>query len=497
MGNISSIGSVSIWTIFAYLALAVIIINVILAGFVVFFERRNPASSWAWLLVLLFIPVFGFLIYMIFGRNSKREKMFQEKAEYDREVYYQYLLQDTRSVGRVKEQKAIIQNGGQLVEADYLTDLAYLHINSGSWLTCNNQVKRFISGKEKFDALIADIRAAKEFIHLEYYIWRADKLGVQLVKELTQKAKEGVEVRLLYDGMGNATLPKGFFYELHRAGGFTAAFLPPFYVRLNYRNHRKLCIIDGKIGYIGGFNVGDEYLGIVKRYGPWRDTHLRIEGDAIDQMQIRFIKDWNFTTKYGKVELDQRYFPLREQTEGINMQIVSSGPDTKWRNVHNGYFKMINEAEHHIYLTTPYFVPDDGIFEGLRVAALSGLDVRILIPGNPDHFFVYWASMSYLGQLLEAGVRCYQYEQGFIHAKCICIDGKMSSVGTANMDIRSFDLNFEVNAFLYDTDVTKQLEEDFLMDLKKSVEITKEWYARRRWWFRVKEAVARLISPML
>ena len=214
-------------------------------------------------------------------------------------------------------------------------------------------------------------------------------------------------------------------------------------------------------------------------------------------MQIRFIKDWNFTTKYGKVELDQRYFPLREQTEGINMQIVSSGPDTKWRNVHNGYFKMINEAEHHIYLTTPYFVPDDGIFEGLRVAALSGLDVRILIPGNPDHFFVYWASMSYLGQLLEAGVRCYQYEQGFIHAKCICIDGKMSSVGTANMDIRSFDLNFEVNAFLYDTDVTKQLEEDFLMDLKKSVEITKEWYARRRWWFRVKEAVARLISPML
>ena len=160
--------------------------------------------------------------------------------------------------------------------------------------------------------------------------------------------------------------PKVFFDKLHAAGGYTAAFLPPFIVRINYRNHRKLCIIDGKVGYIGGFNVGDEYLGIVKRYGPWRDTHLRVVGDAIDQMQIRFIKDWNFTTRYGAVQLEQRYFPLREQTEGIRMQIVSSGPDTKWHNVHNGYFKMINEAEHHIYLTTPYFVPDDGIFEALN-----------------------------------------------------------------------------------------------------------------------------------
>lgn len=487
----------SVWTIVAYFAAGILVVNVILAGFVVFFERRNPASSWAWLLVLLFIPVFGFLVYMIFGRNGKRERMFLEKAEYDREVYYTYLLQDERSVGRVKEQKAIIEKGGRLIEAEYLTDLAYLHINSGSWMTFNNRVTRFCTGKEKFEALVRDIRAAKHFIHLEYYIWRGDELGRRLVDELTKKAAEGVEVRLLYDGMGNSRLPKYFFSKLHDAGGFTAAFLPPFMVRLNYRNHRKLCIIDGTVGYIGGFNVGDEYLGVVKRYGPWRDTHLRFEGDAIDQMQIRFIKDWNFTTRYGAVALEQRYFPLRQQFDGVKTQIVSSGPDTKWRNVQNGYFKMMNEAEDHIYLTTPYFVPDDSIFEALRVAALSGLDVRILIPGNPDHFFVYWASMSYLGQLLEAGVRCYQYEKGFIHAKCLCIDGKMASVGTANMDIRSFDLNFEVNAFLYDAALTKTLEQDFLRDLQSSVEITKEWYYRRKWWFKVKESVARLISPML
>lgn len=479
------------------IALIVLVANVILSGLVVFFERRNPASTWAWLLVLLFIPILGFIVYMIFGRNSKREKMFREKEKYDQEVYYKYLFHDVHSAEKVKLQKELIENKGKLVDAEYVTDLAHLHLNSGNWMTFNNQVEYFNNGKEKFESLVQDIRNAKKFIHLEYYIWRGDRLGTRLVEELTKKAAEGVEVRILYDGIGNAGLPKYFFDQFHAAGGYTAAFLPRFVVRLNYRNHRKLAIIDGEIGYIGGFNVGDEYLGIVKRYGPWRDTHLRFRGDAIDQMQMRFIKDWNFTAKNGIIQLNEKYFPKRPQFDGVRTQIVSSGPDTQWKNVRNGYFKMINEAESHVYLTTPYFVPDDGIFEALRVAALSGLDVRIIIPGNPDHFFVYWASMSYLGELLEAGVRVYQYEKGFIHAKVLTIDGTVASVGSANMDIRSFDLNFEVNAFMYDEDITKVLEDDFMNDLHCCVEITKEWYHRRRWWFRVKEAVARLISPML
>lgn len=479
------------------IALIVLVINVVLSGLVVFFERRNPASTWAWLLVLLFIPIFGFIVYMIFGRNSKREKMFREKEKYDQEVYYKYLFHDVHSAEKVVQQKAFLENKGKLVEADYVTDLAHLHLNSGNWMTFNNQVEYFNNGKEKFEALVRDIRNAKKFIHLEYYIWRGDRLGTRLVEELTKKAAKGVEVRILYDGIGNARLPKYFFDKFHDAGGYTAAFLPRFVVRLNYRNHRKLAIIDGEIGYIGGFNVGDEYLGIVKRYGPWRDTHLRFRGDAIDQMQMRFIKDWNFTAKNGIIQLNEKYFPKRMQFDGVRTQIVSSGPDTQWKNVRNGYFKMMNEAESHIYLTTPYFVPDDGIFEALRVAALSGLDVRIIIPGNPDHFFVYWASMSYLGELLEAGVKVYQYEKGFIHAKVLTIDGTVASVGSANMDIRSFDLNFEVNAFMYDEDITKVLEDDFKNDLRCCVEITKEWYHRRRWWFKVREAIARLISPML
>ncbi len=479
------------------IALIVLVVNVILSGLVVFFERRNPASTWAWLLVLLFIPILGFIVYMIFGRNSKREKMFREKEKYDQEVYYKYLFHDVHSAEKVKLQKEFIENKGKLVDAEYVTDLAHLHLNSGNWMTFNNQVEYFNNGKDKFESLVQDIRNAKKFIHLEYYIWRGDRLGTRLVEELTKKAAEGVEVRILYDGIGNARLPKYFFDKFHDAGGYTAAFLPRFVVRLNYRNHRKLAIIDGEIGYIGGFNVGDEYLGIVKRYGPWRDTHLRFRGDAIDQMQMRFIKDWNFTAKNGIIQLSEKYFPKRPQFDGVRTQIVSSGPDTQWKNVRNGYFKMINEAESHVYLTTPYFVPDDGIFEALRVAALSGLDVRIIIPGNPDHFFVYWASMSYLGELLEAGVKVYQYEKGFIHAKVLTIDGTVASVGSANMDIRSFDLNFEVNAFMYDEVITKVLEEDFMNDLRCCVEITKEWYHRRRWWFKVHEAIARLISPML
>ena len=475
------------------IGLIILVGNIILSGLIVFFERRNPSSTWAWLLVLLFVPVLGFIIYMVFGRNSRREKMFLKKEEYDRSVYHN----DVESVRKNREQKQIIRNNEPLIENAHVTDLVHMHLNSGSWLTFNNQIDYFNNGKDKFDALIEDIRNAKKHIHLEYYIWRGDDLGARLVDELAKKAAEGVEVRVLYDGIGNSLLPKYFFDQLRDAGGYTAAFLPRFIVRLNYRNHRKLAIIDGEIGYIGGFNVGDEYLGITKRYGPWRDTHLRFRGDAVDQMQMRFIKDWNFTAKKGKVDISEYYFPAREQFDGVATQIVSSGPDTKWNNVRNGFFKMMNEAESHIYLTTPYFVPDDGIFESLRVAALSGLDVRIIIPGNPDHFFVYWASMSYLGELLEAGVKVYQYERGFIHAKVLTIDGKVATVGSANMDIRSFVLNFEVNAFLYEEGITQLLEEEFENDLRSCVEITKEWYQRRRWWFKVHEAVARLVSPML
>lgn len=482
--------------IIALVVSVVLVVNVFLAGVMVFFERRNPASTWAWLLVLFFIPVFGFITYIVFGRESKRERMFSEKARHDQDIFYKYIYDGIRYGIMIRDQMQAVKNKIRLTESPCMDDIAYLHINSGNWMTSNNQVEYFIDGKEKFDALIQDIRLAKRYIHMEYYIIRGDGLGKKIVAELSKKAKEGVEIKLLFDGMGCHALPKRFFDELILSGGRVEAFSPPLIARINYRNHRKICIIDGQIGYIGGFNIGDEYLGIVKRYGAWRDTHLRIQGDAIDQLQIRFINDWNFTAK-DRVSFEQDYFPERPQISGVKMQIVSSGPDTQRRNIRDGYFKMMNEAQRSIYLVTPYFVPDDSIFEALKVAARSGIDVRIVIPANPDHFFVYWASMSYLGELLESGVRCYQYEKGFIHSKVVFVDGIGASVGTANMDIRSFDLNFEVNAFLYDEKTTRLLEKDFIQDLEDCMEITKEWYEKRSAWFKTKEAVSRLISPML
>lgn len=477
----------------------ILVLNVVLAGVVVFFERRKPASTWAWLLVLFFIPILGFLMYLIIGRKVNREKIFIAKGRYDKEIYFKYLLQEQHNLEHLQRQKKMIENSEKVIDDDYISDLAYLHLNSGNWVTFNNSIEVFFEGREKFDALINDIRNAKNFIHLQYYIWRGDELGSTLVKELTKKALEGVEVRVIYDGMGNVRLPKDFFKPLHDAGGKTVAFLPPFIIRINYRNHRKLAVFDGKIGYIGGFNVGDEYLGITKRYGHWRDAHFRIHGDALDQIQMRFIMDWNFSSKelQQQIPLNSHYLPKHEQIDGIKMQIVSSGPDTEWKNIRNGYFKMMNEAEKNIYLVTPYFVPDDGIYQALKVAALSGIDVKIIIPANPDHLFVYWASMSYLGDLLKAGVKCYQYENGFTHAKVLCVDGNVTSLGTANMDIRSFELNFEVNSFVYDKDLTRIIENQFIEDLKDCSEITSEWYGKRNNWFKFKESIARLISPML
>ncbi len=475
----------------------VLIANTVLAGFTVFFEHRNPASTWAWILVISFVPIFGFLAYLIFGKEGKKERMFKEKAENDYKTYYGYMARMDKYDFMINSQRRAIEKRIDIIGSRHLDDLAYLHINAGSCITYGNSVKSYFDGNDKYRDLVNDIRSAREFIHMEYYILRPDNLGRTIVSELAKKAAEGVEVRLMYDGMGNRLLTGRFFKELTASGGEVKAFMPPFIVRLNYRDHRKITVIDGKIGYVGGLNIGDEYLGRVKRYGKWRDTHLRIEGDAVDQLQLRFVMDWNFISQ-NKVELSERYFARAAKRFGnVKMQIVSSGPDTMQQNIRNGYFKMMNEAERNIYIETPYFVPDDGIFSALKVAALSGIDVRIMIPANPDHPFVYWASMSYLGELLKVGVRCYQYNDGFIHSKTVYVDGYVTSVGTANMDIRSFALNFETNAFIYDSNITAEHEKQYLRDIEKCTEITQEWYNKRSVWFRTKEAISRLISPML
>ena len=335
---------------------------------------------------------------------------------------------------------------------------------------------------------------------MEYFIIRNDSLGRYIMKILTKKAQEGVEVKLLYDGMGSIRLSPRFFKKFHEAGGRSAAFFPPFLpyinVRINFRNHRKILIIDGEEAYIGGFNIGNEYLGLSSRFNHWRDCHLKIKGSAIDTLEMRFLLDWRFAARDPLPETDI-YFPERKPEGSSALQIVSSGPDMNYPAIKNGYLKLINKAQHRLYIETPYLIPDDSILEALKIAALSGVDVRLMIPYKPDHFYVYWASLSYVGELLEAGVRCYQYQKGFLHSKIICADGFASSVGTANLDIRSFELNFEVNAFIYDEEISRQLEEKFLLALEDCTEITLETYATRSMRVRFKEGLFRLLSPIL
>lgn len=345
-----------------------------------------------------------------------------------------------------------------------------------------------------------DIRDAKDHVHLVYYIMRNDRLGNELLSLLVEKAKQGVDVRVLYDAMGSRRLPRQFFRPLIAAGGRVSAFfpavLPHLNLQVNYRNHRKLAIIDGAVGYIGGFNIGDEYLGLNKKFGYWRDTHLKIYGKAVFAMQTRFILDWNQASS-NKISYEDRLFPEIGSIGDTDVQIVSSGPDSEWEQIKYGYIKLINSAKDYIFIQTPYFIPDSSVLDALKIAVLSGVDVRLMIPNKPDHAFVYWATYSYVGELLKTGAKVFIYENGFIHAKTMIADGKIASVGTANIDVRSFRLNFEVNAFLYDQELVQELVNIFDKDASLSRELTYGQYLRRPKIIRFKESISRLLSPIL
>ncbi len=471
----------------------ILLINILLAILLVFFERRNPTITWLWLMILFFLPGIGFLIYLFLGQDLRKKKMFKIKEEED--AYFKDIVATQE---KFIEKNKFNYNDPKVVEYE---DIIQLHLmSSESIYTQDNDVELFFSGLDKFNSLLKSIEDAKEYIHMEYYIIRSDTISTRIVEALTRKAKEGVEVKLIYDGMGGRTLPRGFFKELIRAGGEVACFLPPFSpylsIRINYRNHRKICVVDGKEGYVGGFNIGDEYLGYSKKFGYWRDTHAKIRGTAVKGLQWRFLLDWRFVSG-SEIEISEKYFPKISTQGETGIQIVSSGPDSKWTSIKDGYLKMIINARSKVYIQTPYFIPDDSILEALKIAGLSGVDVRVIIPSKPDHPFVYWASLSYIGELLQAGVKFYTYQEGFMHSKVIVMDDVVSSVGTANLDIRSFKLNFEVNAFIYDENINKEITEKIHEDFKKCKEITIEEYEKRSIVVKFKESVSRLLSPIL
>ncbi len=468
-------------------------INIILAIFIIFFERRNPTSTWLWLMVLTFLPGIGFILYLFLGQDLSKKKIFKTKEIED------YFIRDIIDT----QEEQIDNDEYRYKDPNYsqYEDLIKMHlISSHAFFTQDNKVEIFFNGNDKFKALIESIEKAEHFIYLQYYIFKSDGLGSRIIDLLCKKAEEGVEVKLLADGMGCRRLSIKDITRLRKSGGevgvFFPALIPYISPRINYRNHRKICIIDGKEAYVGGFNVGDEYIGLSKKFGHWRDTHIKIKGSAIASLQWRFFLDWRFATGKETAKY-QTYLTNEEVTGHSGIQIVSSGPDSKWPSIKDGYLRMISIAKEKIYIETPYFIPDDSIFEALRIAGLSGLDVKVMIPCKPDHFFVYWAGMSYIGELLQAGVKFYTYEKGFLHSKVVLMDSFVSSVGTANLDIRSFKLNFEVNAFIYDEAINLKLTENFLKDLQYCKEITLEAYNNRSRFVRIKESYSRLLSPIL
>ena len=468
-------------------------VNLVIALTIIFLERKNPSATLAWIMILFLVPVVGIIFYFLFSQNIARQKIFR-LTKYEEAVIS----------GSLNEQISNIKDGEFRFinpEAKKWHDMIRLHQTYGfSYFTQDNKVSILTDGEHKFKFLLNDIKGAKESINIMYFIVKNDSMGRQLIDALTEKALEGVQIRFLIDAMGSRQIHERTLEPLKKAGGQCAYFFPPklkfLNMKLNYRNHRKLVIIDGSIGYLGGFNVGNEYVGKKKKFGFWRDTHLRLTGSCVQDMNARFILDWRFASKEN-LEMAQVFYSEQQHDGTTGIQIVSSGPDSGKEEIKHGYLKMISSAKKNIYIQTPYFVPDASILESLKTAILSGVDVRIMIPCMPDHMFVYWATYSYVGVLLNIGAKIYIYDNGFMHAKTICVDGEVASIGSANFDIRSFRLNFEANAFLYDAAEVYKLEAIFETDITKSHELTKHLYRNRPLMIKFKESISRLLSDLL
>ncbi|AEH48920.1 cardiolipin synthase [Parageobacillus thermoglucosidasius] len=463
--------------------------SVIFIAFVISLENRRPAHTIAWLVVLGSFPVLGFFFYLMFGKNYRKQRLFQKKAMLDEQTFLKFQTHHQWDV----EQLAIAEHQRPLLQL--------AHRIGKSPVSLATETKVLTNGQETFSTIFEELKKATHHIHLEYYIVRHDGVGQQLKAILVEKAKSGVHVRFLYDAVGSWKLSKTYIQELRDAGvemiPFSPVRLPFLNNKINFRNHRKIIVIDGTVGFVGGLNIGDEYLGKDKYFGFWRDTHLWIRGEAVRTLQLIFLQDWYYMT--GKTLLTPEYLsPQLVHYDGQGgVQLIAGGPDQKWEVIKHLYFAMITSAQRSIWIASPYFVPDEDILTALKVAALSGIDVRILAPRRPDKKIVFYASRSYFPELLEAGVKIYEYSKGFLHSKIMIVDGELASIGTANMDMRSFHLNFEVNAFLYHTDSTKKLVADFLEDLKYSSQINNEIFRRRPLSIRVMESVSRLLSPLL
>ncbi|MDT8862737.1 cardiolipin synthase [Alkalihalobacillus sp. MEB130] len=465
-------------------------LSVVFIAVVIFFENRHPTKTLTWLLVLAAFPLVGFFFYLLFGQNQRKSRSFSIKA-----------LQDERAFEKIEGQRQL--NEDQIGKMGGHQQLLFrlAHRLGKNPVSFASETKVLTDGKETFAHILHALRLAEHHIHLEYYIVRDDEIGQEIKEILIEKAQSGVEVRFLYDAVGSWRLSKKYIRELEEAGVEISAFSPvklPFLNhKINYRNHRKILVIDGVVGFVGGLNIGDEYLGKHSYFGNWRDTHLFVRGEAVRTLQLIFLQDWHYQT--GETILNPTYLSpaLTSVNSDGGVQMIASGPDQRWEVNKKLFFSMITSAKKSIWIASPYFIPDDDILSALKIAALSGIDVRLLVPSRPDKRIVFHASRSYFPELLEAGVKIFEYNRGFMHSKLIIVDHEMASIGTSNMDMRSFHLNFEVNAYLYQTKSVTTLVSDFVYDLEHSNQLSYQLFRNRSIFYRVIESTSRLLSPLL
>lgn len=468
--------------ILTYTFLVLYTVTILSIVLVIITDNRNPLKTLPWIIVLVFAPVVGLLFYFFFGQNLSKRRIISRRTR--RRITMQ--LEEARDAERPEIPE----------EHRQLATLLYSTIHSvplyGSHIT------PYTDGTSKMEALLAEIAGAKHHIHIQYYIFCDDETGCRLRDALVEKARQGVEVRILYDDVGCSGVKKAFFEGMRREGIEVFSFLhvkfPLFTSKVNYRNHRKIAVIDGRVGFIGGMNVADRYIRGTE-WGSWRDTHFRIEGSGAAGLQVSFLSDWSATTKQHIT--GAAYFPQTERLTNDILQIVPSGPFGQWRALLQADSYAVSNARRRIWIQTPYYLPSDVLNTALQVAALAGIDVRLMLPARSDSKIVDLASHSYLDDMMKAGVKILFYTPGFLHSKLLIIDDALTVIGSANMDFRSFEHNFEINAFVYDTEFTARMDAVFEDDASRCHVLTpNEWFNRprpRRW----AESLMRVFSPLL
>jgi len=456
-------------------------------------ENRSPVKSVSWIMILILVPIFGVIFYFFFGQDYRKKKIFSRKG----------LMSSERLL--ILEGKLLQQlRGDSSTQFDNYPDsslgiMKMLFNNSNSIVTSNNRVKLLVDGKQTFDSIFDSIEKAKHHIHFEFYIFVHDKLGTRIIDTLCQKAQSGVKVRILYDDVGSWMLKEKSIRIMRKAGieifSFQKVHFPFLSSKVNYRNHRKLVVIDGIVGFTGGMNISDHYLEGEPVLGYWHDTFVKIEGEAVWGIQNIFAADWFFTTKENITSVE--YYPLAGQSGNKTVQIVASGPDSDWPAILQLFFTLISTAQKQVYITSPYFLPTDDILTALITASLRGVDVQIIIPGKSDSRVALLGTESMIGEMLESGIKIFRYTHGFIHSKTIVIDNEISSIGSANMDFRSLETNFEINAVIYNEELASEMIGLFQSDLLKCHPIIPEEWHHRPFLRRLIASLARLVSPLM